>query len=105
MRFCASFNPPDLLVWINLFAFGGLEAVFLWPIVLGMYWRRANATGAVCSMVAGVAVFVLLSVGKIPLGGVHAIVPTCIVSLLAFWLGNFRGRPVSDDVTRLFWGD
>lgn len=103
--FCASFNPPDLLVWINLFAFGGLEAVFLWPVVLGMYWRRANATGAVWSMAAGVAVFMILSVCKVPLGGVHAIVPTCVVSLLAFWLGSLRGEPVPPEVTRMFWGE
>ncbi len=103
--FLLSFNPPDLLVWINLFAFGGLEAVFLWPIVLGMYWRRANATGALWSMAAGVAVFMFLSVGNVPLGGVHAIVPTCLVSLLAFRLGNMRGEPVPEEVTRLFWGE
>ena len=37
--FAAAIEPPDLLVWINLFAFGGLEAVFLWPIILGLYWN------------------------------------------------------------------
>lgn len=105
MVFLASFDPPDLLVWINLFAFGGLEAVFLWPIVLGLYWKRANAAGALWSMVAGVAVFVLLSVFSVPLGGVHPIVPTCMISLAAFWLGNRLGHPVPDEVMRLFWED
>ena len=103
--FLASFDPPDLLVWINLFAFGGLEAVFLWPIVLGMYWKSANATGALCSMAAGVVAFVLLSVFHVPLGGVHAIVPTCVISLIAFWLGNRLGNPVPAEVTKLFWED
>ena len=36
-------NPPDMIIWLNLLAFGGLEAVFLWPLVLGLYWERANA--------------------------------------------------------------
>ena len=103
--FLASFDPPDLLVWINLFAFGGLEAVFLWPIVLGLYWRKANATGALCSMLFGVGSFMLFSLGGIPLGGVHAIVPTCAVSLLAFCVGNRWGSPVPEDVTRIFWED
>ena len=35
-------KPPDLLVWLNLFSFGGLESVFLWPIVLGLYWSKAK---------------------------------------------------------------
>lgn len=35
-----------MIIWLNLLAFGGLEAVFLWPLVLGLYWERANAAGA-----------------------------------------------------------
>ena len=62
--FAAAIEPPDLLVWINLFAFGGLEAVFLWPIILGLYWKEANASGAVASIVAGVACFFALSILK-----------------------------------------
>ena len=94
--FLAALEPPDLLVWINLFAFGGLEATFLWPVVLGLYWDKANATGAVCSTVAGVGCFFALSILKPPMFGIHAIVPTTAVGLLAFVLGNalHRRRPV-----------
>ena len=103
--FAASFNPPELLVWINLFAFGGLEAVFLWPIILGLYWRKANATGAVFSILIGLTVFIFLSVFKVPLGGVHAIVPTLILSFLAFVAGVHLGEPVSPEVRRIFWNE
>ena len=103
--FAASFNPPELLVWINLFAFGGLEAVFLWPIILGLYWRKANATGAVFSILIGLTVFIFLSVFKVPLGGVHAIVPTLVLSFLAFVAGVKWGEPVSSDVRRIFWNE
>ena len=74
--FAAAIEPPDLLVWINLFAFGGLEAVFLWPIILGLYWKEANASGAVASIVAGVACFFALSILKPGMGGIHAIAET-----------------------------
>ncbi|BAN97699.1 sodium/pantothenate symporter [Plautia stali symbiont] len=40
-----------MIIWLNLLAFGGLEAVFLWPLVLGLYWERANAAGAISGMV------------------------------------------------------
>ncbi len=103
--FAASFNPPELLVWINLFAFGGLEAVFLWPIILGLYWKKANAAGAVLSMLTGLTVFIFISVFKVPLGGVHAIVPTLAVSLAAFIMGARFGDPVSPEIRRLFWGE
>ena len=103
--FVASFNPPELLVWINLFAFGGLEAVFLWPIILGLYWKKANATGAVFSILIGLTVFIFISVFKVPLGGVHAIVPTLVFSFLAFVAGVRFGDPVSPEVRRIFWDE
>ena len=86
--FVAALEPPDLLVWINLFAFGGLEAVFLWPILLGLYWNGANARGALASIVTGLALFIALTVFKTPLGGVHPIVPTTAAAGLAFLAGN-----------------
>ncbi|WP_458400393.1 sodium/pantothenate symporter [Mailhella sp.] len=103
--FAASFNPPELLVWINLFAFGGLEAVFLWPIILGLYWKKANAAGAVFSILIGLTVFIFISVFKVHLGGVHAIVPTLLCSFAAFCAGNRFGEPVSPETRRLFWGE
>ena len=103
--FAAAIEPPDLLVWINLFAFGGLEAVFLWPIILGLYWKEANASGAVASIVAGVACFFALSILNPGMGGIHAIVPTSIVAFAAFVIGAKCGRPASEEVIRLFWGE
>jgi Na+/pantothenate symporter len=32
----AAWRPPEMIIWLNLLAFGGLEAVFLWPLVLGL---------------------------------------------------------------------
>jgi sodium/pantothenate symporter len=57
--FFLSLSPPDLIIWLNLFSFGGLEAVFIWPIVLGLYWRRGNGKGALASMVTGLVSYVL----------------------------------------------
>ena len=52
----AALNPPDMIIWLNLFAFGGLEAAFFWVIVLGIYWDKANAYGALSSMIIGLGV-------------------------------------------------
>lgn len=91
MVFVAAIEPPDLLVWINLFAFGGLEAAFLCPIVIGLYWEKANATGAISSILIGVGTFIVLTIMKPAMGGVHAIVPTTLASLTAFVLGSYAG--------------
>ena len=52
--FVAALNPPDLIVWLNLFAFGGLQAAFLWPMALGLYWSRAESWGALASILTGI---------------------------------------------------
>jgi sodium/pantothenate symporter len=101
--FLAALQPPDLLVWINLFAFGGLEAAFLWPVVLGLYWKKANAAGAIYSVLCGVSCFFAISVLKLPLGGVHPIVPTLLAALLGFVLGVYCGKKTDERIIRLFW--
>ncbi|MGL6116301.1 sodium/pantothenate symporter [Plesiomonas sp.] len=84
----AAWQPPEMIIWLNLLAFGGLQAVFLWPLVFGLYWDRANAGGALTSMIAGGSCYVVMNlIGAKPLG-LHAIVPTLIFGLLAFVVGN-----------------
>ena len=103
--FLAALNPPDLLVWINLFAFGGLEAVFLWPIILGLYWKKANAAGTITSILVGLGTFMFLSITRIPILGLHPIVPTLLLSFAAFAVGIHLGQSSPKEVTQLFWED
>lgn len=86
--FIAATNPPDMIIWLNLLAFGGMQAVFLWPLVLGLYWKRASATGAFASMICGLVCYIGLSVIKPDMGGIHAIIPTLLVGLIAFVVGS-----------------
>lgn len=102
--FLAALRPPSLLVWINLFAFGGLEAVFFWPTVLGLYWKRANAAGALLSMTVGCGTFFWLMIGKIQVGGTHQIVPTIVAALAAFILGSYIGKKPDEETLAAFWG-
>lgn len=88
----AAWNPPDMIIWLNLLAFGGLEGVFLWPLVLGLYWSRANAAGAISGMLVGAGSYTLLASLNIQWGGFHPIVPSLTLSLLAFLVGNLFGR-------------
>ncbi|MDW6003585.1 sodium/pantothenate symporter [Vibrio mangrovi] len=87
--FVAATNPPDMIIWLNLMALGGLQAVFLWPLVLGLYWPRASAAGALSSMVAGLGCYIPLVTFKPDLGGVHPIVPTLILGLITFVIGSY----------------
>lgn len=84
----AAQDPPDMIIWLNLLAFGGLEVVFLWPLILGLYWEKANAAGALSAMIVGAVTYVLLLVLKPSLGGFHPVVPALLLSLMAFMIGN-----------------
>ncbi|XKM14033.1 sodium/pantothenate symporter [Orbaceae bacterium ac157xtp] len=88
----AAWNPPDMVIWLNLLAFGGLEAVFLWPLVLGLYWKKANAYGALASMILGSASYILFATYQIKPFNLHAIVPSLLIGLVAFLVANPFGH-------------
>ncbi|WP_273398079.1 sodium/pantothenate symporter [Actinobacillus porcinus] len=106
----AALNPPDMIIWLNLFAFGGLEAAFLWVIILGIYWDKANAYGAISSMIVGLGSYIFLTQMKsvdlttlveplqYAIQGIklfsqfHEIVPSLVWGLAAFLIGNKFGE-------------
>lgn len=108
-------RPPSAIVWINLFAMGGLECAFFCPILFGLYWRKANATGAITSSIAGVACFLGMSAWNdamrmagtperaLSLFGTTPIVPSIIVSVLAFIIFSFVGKETDQEVLDVFY--
>lgn len=85
--FLLALNPPELLIFLNLFAFGGLEAAFIWPIVLGLYWKWGNKYGAISSMATGIISYIALHFYNLENGnlfGVHTVTMPVLLSLAAF---------------------
>ena len=76
-------NPPGGIVEITIFS-GSLYAVCFFPAILfGLHWRRGTATGALASMLAGVAVllgWMLFGPGEV----VHEVFPALAVSCLVY---------------------
>jgi len=52
----AAIRPPEYLQLIVVFSSTGMAAAFLMPALLGSFWRRTTATGAIAAMVIGTAV-------------------------------------------------
>lgn len=77
-------RPPDLLIWLNLFAFGGLESVFLWPIIFGLYWKTGNKYGAIASMIIGITSYIYIDQIMPSVLGMHTVTLPIILSLVAF---------------------
>ncbi|MGX1857265.1 sodium:solute symporter family protein [Dietzia sp. NPDC055340] len=82
-------NPPDLLIVLYTAAVGLLASAFFAPMVLGIWWTRANSAGATAGMSAGAIAFglayFLLDLGpstEILFGLPVSFLVTIVVSLL-----------------------
>ena len=97
-------NPPDVIVWINLFAFGGLEATFFWPIIGGLYWKKGNSKACLASVITGLAVFIFFNRVKILPFGIHEIIIGLIVSgIVYFAVGAFcNEEPDAEMIKKCF---
>ena len=95
--FLLAIHPPELLIWLNLFSFGGLEAVFIWPIVLGLYWSKGNKYGAVSSMLAGMGTYIYFHLFMPNAFGMHTVVLPVFISLLVFVLVSLTTKKDSID--------
>ncbi|TCW49894.1 sodium/pantothenate symporter [Bacillus thuringiensis] len=86
--YAAAIKPPDFLIWLNLFSFGGLEAAFIWPIVLGLYWSKGNATGALASILVGVGSYMCIHLFYPNPFGIHTVVFPICLAFIAYIIGS-----------------
>lgn len=99
--FVLALNPPDLIIWLNLFAFGGLEAAFIWPIIMGLYWKKGNKYGALASMIAGVGLYVLSDLFFPEPFGMHTIVLPTVLALIAYVAVSLGTQGVNEQTMRI----
>lgn len=95
--FFISINPPDVIWKINMFAFGGLETAFFWVFILGMFWNKANKTGAIWAMAGGTVVYCLTMLMGIKIMEIHQILIGIVVSLLCMIIGSYVGKGVDKE--------
>ncbi|TCO79393.1 sodium/pantothenate symporter [Marinisporobacter balticus] len=102
--FMTAFNPPTIMVWLNLYANAGLISTFIWPIILGLYWKRANTPGAFASIITGVGSYILFSkMWPRPLG-MHTIGLPLILSFIVFFIVSLSTEKPSKEIIKTFWG-
>ena len=89
-------NPPEFLIWLNLFAFGGLEAAFLWSVVFGLYWKKANKYGAIASMVVGITMYILIDRLSPHIYGMHTVTLPILVSFVVFIVVSLIARQMKN---------
>ncbi len=101
--FCISINPPSVIWKINMFAFGGLESAFCCTFIMGMFWKKANRTGAILSMVGGTIAYCITMAAGFKILGIHQILIGIAVSLIGMLLGSALGKKTDEKVLKIYF--
>lgn len=102
---CFGVFQPGSIFEINLFAFSGM-AIFVVPILLGIYWKKATAKGAIASVIVGIISLLLFTLNpsvKALAMGFHALFPTTIIaSIVMIVVSKFTETPPQETIDRHF---
>ena len=83
--FVLTLTPPDIIFWVNLFAMGGLECCFFWPIVGGVFYRKGTKQAALSSTIIGVAVYVISYQFGLTVWGINSVVWGLLAGGIAYF--------------------
>ena len=102
---CFGVFQPGSIFEINLFAFSGM-AIFVVPILFGIYWKKATAKGAIASVIVGIISLLLFTLNpsvKALAMGFHALLPTTIIaSIVMIVVSKFTETPPQETIDRHF---
>jgi len=96
-------NPPDVIWVLNLFAMGGQEVAFTFPLIGGIFWKKATKAGAVASAIGGFIAYVYCYY-NVKVLGINAIVWGLLVAAILFFgvsLATYKG--LDKDVEEQFF--
>ena len=96
-------NPPALVLTLTAFAWAVIASTTLWPILFGIYWKRATKMGCIISMVGGfITALVWMVIGN-PLG-IHGFIPGIIVGFILMVLVSLFTPGFSKEHIEKIWG-
>ncbi|MBR1993550.1 MAG: sodium/pantothenate symporter [Firmicutes bacterium] len=86
--FVLTLTPPDIIFWVNLFAMGGLECCFFWPLVGGVFYKKGTRQAAIASTLIGVAVYVIAYQFGLTVWGINAVVWGLLFGGIAYFIAG-----------------
>jgi Na+/proline symporter len=105
-------NPPEYLQDLIVFASEGLAACFLMPMILGLFWQRMTANGALYGMLAGALMQALIYVigyyvngkfGSYNMAGLMPFFWDVAASTIACVAGSLLSAPPSRELVHKFF--
>lgn len=105
IAFIFALSPPPALEWIVYFAIAGLESSLFLPLLVGLYWKRANTQGAIAGMLGGLLGYALVSKYFTQFTfGMHPVVAGMVISAVFYFGGTFLAPPPPKHILQLYWG-
>jgi cation/acetate symporter len=109
--YVTSLKPGDILFLVGA-AFSLAASAFFPPLVMGVFWKRANKWGAILGMAAGLAICVYYMVTRYPFFGINmplwfSLSPVSAgmfglpVGLVTIWIVSLLTAPPSKEVQEL----
>lgn len=93
-------------MFISAMALGLLGGSFVAPMVFGLFWPKANTSGAIMSIIGGFITVILTSKGVLfekALLGMNPFIWGLSVSVIFMLFFSIRGKRNSDDVLKVIF--
>ena len=97
-------RPPALVLVLMAFSWAAIASTCLWPMLFGLYWKRATRWGVLASMGGGLA-SALIWIGIGSPYGVHGFIPGLLLSLIAMVVVSLLTERLPDDHLARVWGE
>ena len=91
-------HATKIIFLLNLFAFGGLECSFFWPLVGGLFWKKGTKEAALASSLGAVAVYILCHY-FVHVAGINAVVWGLLAGgIIYFATGFMQNKQIDSDI-------
>ncbi len=101
LAYLLALDPNSSVMGLVSYAWAGLGAAFGPAILLSLFWKKMNITGAVAGMVTG-GVTVIIWEQFCGATGVYSLLPAFVLALLAVVIGSLVSGKVPEGVDDLF---
>lgn len=97
-------RPPALVLVLMAFSSATIAATCLWPLLSGLFWRRATRAAVTASMLSGFCATLAWSIAGAPFG-LHGFLPGLAVGLLVMVVVSLATRPPAEEHLARAWGE
>ena len=99
---CIAMKPDASVLSMVSYAWAGFGAAFGPALILSLYWKRMNATGALAGILVGGMTVVLWKEMHGGLFDLYEIIPGILASIAAIVFFSYVGKKPSEEVSQCF---